>query len=38
MLAIEFRELEIDTKYTTNSSSKIVALLRAVRQEGRDFL
>ena len=38
MLAIELKQLELDTRYTTNSRSKTVALLRAVRQEGRDFL
>ena len=38
MLAIELRGLELDTRYTANPRSKIVALLRAVRQEGRDFL
>ena len=38
MLAIELKELELDTRYTTNPRPRIVALLRAVRQEGRDFL
>ena len=38
VLAIELRESELDTRYTTNPRSKIVALLRAVTQEGRDFL
>ena len=36
MLAIELRELELDTRYT-NPRTKVVALLRAVGQEGRDF-
>ena len=35
VLAIELRESELDTRYTTNPRSKIVALLRAVRQKGR---
>ena len=38
VLAIELKELELDTRYTTNYRSEIAALLRAVRQEGRDFL
>ena len=38
VLAIELKELEFDPRYTINSRSKTVALLRAVRQEGRDFL
>ena len=37
-LAIELKELELDTRYTTNPRSKTVALLRAVKQEGKDFL
>ena len=38
VLAIELRELELDTRYTTNLISRIVALLGAVRKEGKDFL
>ena len=38
MLAIELRGFELDTRYTANPRSKIVALLRAVTKEGRDFL
>ena len=38
VLSIELIELELDTRYTTNSWSKTVALLRAVRQKGEDFL
>ena len=38
VLAIELKELELDTPYTTNYRSEIAALLRAVRQEDRDFL
>ena len=37
VLAIELKELELDTRYT-NRRTKVVALLRAVGQEGRDFL
>ena len=37
MLAIKLRDLELNIRYT-NPRSKIVALLRAVRQESRDFL
>ena len=37
MLALDFRELELDALYT-NPRTKIVALLKAARQGGRDFL
>ena len=37
VLAIELRELELDARYT-NPRTKVVALLRAVGQEERDFL
>ena len=37
VLAIELRDLELNIRYT-NPRSKIVALLKAVRQESRDFL
>ena len=38
VLAIELKELELDTRYTTNPRSKTVALLRAVKQEDKDIL
>ena len=37
MLAIELRKLELDFRYTTIPRCKIVALLRAGRQVGKEF-
>ena len=37
-LALELRELEIDSRYINNPRIKTVALLRAVGHEGRTFL
>ena len=38
MLALELRELEIDSKYISNPRIRTVAFLRAVGHEGRTFL
>ena len=38
VLALEFRELELGTRFNNNPRTKTVALLKAVGLEGRDFL
>ena len=38
LLALELRELEIDSRYIYNPRIKTVALLRAIGHEGRTFL
>ena len=38
LLALELRELEIDSKYISNPRIRTVAFLRAVGHEGRTFL
>ena len=37
-LALELRELEIDSRYINNPRIKTVALLRTVGHEGKTFL
>ena len=38
LLAIELRELEIDSRHINNPTIKTVVLLRALEHEGRTFL